>query len=125
MSEEKIRQLQEFVDTFTDKLKDAYNIYEAKQKKVKILKKSLSQIEPHRKTEDDKFPSLSYNNYKPILINNNRDSNNNNLITTSIYPPPVWKPPRGTPNYFEQFKRLENVHELSSWEKVCKYNNLY
>ena len=33
----------------------------------------------------------------------------------------IWKPPRGTPDYFEEFKCLINKHELNNWEKVSKY----
>jgi hypothetical protein len=121
MSEEKVKELQEFVDIFTDKLKEAYHTYEVKQKNVKILKKSLSQIE-QRKTDENTFPSLLNNNSK-IRRNNSRIITSKNKIIKKniINPQKIWKPQKRISNYFEEFKRLQNEKQLNSWEKVCKY----
>jgi hypothetical protein len=121
MSEEKVKELQEFVDIFTDKLKEAYHTYEVKQKNVKILKKSLSQIE-QRRTDENTFPSLLNNNSK-IRRNNSRIITSKNKIIKKniINPQKIWKPQKRISNYFEEFKRLQNEKQLNSWEKVCKY----
>lgn len=118
MSETKIKELQEFVDDFNKKLKEAYNKFEDKQKKIKKLKKSHSQIEhSYNKTNGDKFPLVSNNNYK--IIHKTKSSK---FLSTNIKTnPQIWKPPNGYPDYFEDFKRLHNQYQLSSWEKVCKY----
>ena len=114
MSEEKVKELQEFVDDFHTKLKEAYNIFEANQNKIKTLKKSHSQIENTNKHKENKFPSISKN--KPLgKINLKKNLSNNNLIIRT----PIWRPPNGYPNYFEEFKRLQYKHEISDWEKVC------
>ena len=114
MSEEKVKELQEFVDDFHKKLKGAYNIFEAKQNKIKTLKKSNSQIENMNKYKEYKFPSISKNKYMGKMNLTKNLSNNNFIIRT-----PIWRPPNGYPNYFEEFKRLQHKHEISDWEKVC------
>ena len=115
MSEEKVKELQKFVDDFNIKLKEAYNMFEAKQNKIKTLKKSQSQIEYIKNYNDNKFPSIS-KNYKYMgNINLKKNLSNNNLIIKT----PIWRPPNEYPNYFEEFKRLQYKHEISDWEKVC------
>ena len=126
MSEERVKELQEFVDVFTYKLKEAYHIYKTKPKKQKKMKKSLSQIE-YRKTDEEKFPSLLNNNDKPGIISNKILSNKilslkKLIIRNPIKPPEDWKPQRMISTYFEGLKRLENTKQLNSWERVRKYN---
>ena len=114
MSEEKVKEIQEFVDDFSQKLKKAENIYEDK---IKKLKKNNSQKSLIRNNKRQYFP----------LITNNYKTNEKNRLTKSlssiniIMNPPIWKPPNGYPNYFEEFKRLKNDNQLSDWQKVCKY----
>ena len=111
MSEVKIKELQEFVDNFHKKLKESFKIYEYRNKKERYLKKNFSQVNNEIKIKN-KFPTLS--------IKNEEDKNiykSNELINKSM----IWKPPRGTPDYFEEFKCLINKHELNNWEKVSKY----
>lgn len=120
MSEEKVKEIQDFVDSFNQKLRESFLLYEAKQKKLNLkkLKKSHSQVNKRRKTEDDKLPTLSSNKDEKYKIRKNPSDYN----IFNKYP--TWKPPRGAPDYFEEFKGLRNEKELDSWEKVCKYNNL-
>ena len=120
MSEEKVKEIQDFVDSFNQKLKESFLLYEEKQKKMNLkkLKKSHSQVNQRRKTEDDKLPTLSSNKDEKYKIRKN--PSDNNIFNKH----PTWKPPRGVPDYFEEFKGLRNEKELDSWEKVCKYNNL-
>ena len=121
MSEERVKELQEFVDVFTYKLKEAYYIYKTRPKKDKKMKKSFSQIE-YRKTDEEKFPSLSNNNDKPGIISNKILSLKKLIIRNPIKPPEDWKPQKMISTYFEGLKRLENTKQLNSWERVCKYN---
>ena len=114
MYEEKVKELQEFVDDFHKKLNEAYNTFEAKQNKTKILKKSLSQTENMNNYKEHKFPSISKNKYMGKIKLKKNLSNNNLIIKT-----PIWRPPNSYPNYFEEFKRLQYKHEISDWEKVC------
>ena len=120
MSEEKVKEIQDFVDSFNQKLRESFLLYEAKQKKMNLkkLKKSHSQVNKRRKTEDDKLPTLSNNKDEKYKIRKNPSDYN----IFNKYP--TWKPPKGFPDYFEEFKGLRNEKELDSWEKVCKYNNL-
>ena len=115
----KMKENQEFADEFNKKLKEAFEIYEKKQKKknLKKLKKSKSQINNFYKTESDKFPSLSKDLKNISKIEQMQYSPN----ITGFSKPPYWKPPKGCPAYFEDFKCLHNQYELDDWEKVCKY----
>ena len=120
MSETRMKELQEFADNFNQKLKEAYTLYEKKQKKImdmKNLKKCKSQINTFHKTDGDKIPSKSKNLKKIPKIDTIKYLSNNAGFTT----PPVWKPPKFYPTYFDDFKRLHNQYELDDWEKVCKY----
>ena len=112
MSEEKVKELQEFVDDFHKKIKEAYTKFEIKQNKIKTLKKSHSQVENTNK--ENKFPTINNNKYMGKISLKKNLSNNNLTIKT-----PIWKPPNSYPNYFEEFKRLQYKHEISDWEKVC------
>lgn len=119
MSEEKVKEIQEFVDSFNQKLKESFLLYEAKQKKMNLkkLKKCYSQVNQHRKAEDDKLPTLSSCS-KEEKYKFKKNPSDNNIFNKY----PTWKPPKGVPDYFEEFKGLRNEKELDSWEKVCKYN---
>ena len=113
MTEDRVKEIQEFVDNFNKKLKAAYTLYETKHKKNKNLKKCHSQITNRRKTEGDIFPSVK----KAIdKYTSKKFSNNKSLILK----PQEWKPARRIPDYFEEFKGLKNKYELDTWEKVCK-----
>ena len=111
MSEARVKDIQEFVDQFNKDLQNAYTTYEEKQKKLKNLKKCYSQIGRRNKTEGDNFPTVSNSN-KTIKIK--KYTSNKNIF----FNPPVWKPPKGIPDYFEEFKGLKNQYELNIWEKV-------
>lgn len=114
MSEERVKEIQEFVENFNKKMKEAYCLYEEKQKKSKNLKKCYSQMNNRRKTEGDMLPPVQKVINKIIP----RYSSNKNLFIK----PPDWKPGRGVPDYFEEFKGLKHQLQLNSWEKVRKYN---
>lgn len=114
MSENRVKEIQEFVDKFNKDLSKAYTKYEAKQKKIKNIKKCYSQLDNRRKTEEDKLPSVSK---KTKTIETKRYNSDKKLIIKF----PEWKPPKGIPDYFEEFKGLKNKYELTTWEKVCKY----
>ena len=109
--ENRVKEIQEFVDDFNKKLKDAYTFYETKLKITKNLKKCHSQITNRRKTEGDYFPSVktTIDNYK---------SKKTSLHKSLLIKPQEWKPARAVPDYFEEFKGLKNKYELDTWEKV-------
>ena len=119
MSEQKVREIQEFVDDFNKKLKEAYERYEEKQNKIKNLKKSNTQIGSYRSNKENKFSERS-KSYKTMEQNQIQKSFSN---SNAIMKPQIWKPPNGYPDYFEEFKRLENKHQLNDWEKVSKHKN--
>ena len=111
MSEVKLKEIQEFVNDFDKKLKESFKKYEFRNRKERTLKKNFSQINGDIKMKE-KFPSLFIKNEE------NKNSIKNFQLNNKS---PIWKPPNGAPNYFENFKRLENKHELSNWEKVSNY----
>ena len=113
--EDRVKEIQEFVDNFNRKLKEAYTLYETKHKISKNLKKCHSQITNRRKTEGDIFPSAK----KTI---DKYTSKKTSLNKSLILRPQDWKPARGVPDYFEEFKGLKNKYELNTWEKVYKNN---
>ena len=116
MSEEKVKELQNFVNDFNKKLKEAHNIFTEKQNKIKILKKTHS-VKSLNRNKKAILPDISktYRSIEKIKIKKNLNLSNNNIIITT----PIWKPSNGYPNYFEKFKRLQDKHEISDWEKVC------
>ena len=114
MSEDRVKEIQEFVNKFNKDLKEAYTLYETRHKDYKNLKKCHSQISNRRKTEGDNLPSVTKTVEKLI---SKRCASNKNIIIKN----PEWKPCRGVPDYFEEFKGLKNKYELDTWEKVLKY----
>ena len=117
MSEEKVQELQEFVNDFNKKIKEACDIYTKKQNKIKTLKKNHS-VNDFNKDKEDKLPDIS-KNFKTIeKIKIRKNLSINNIIVST----PIWKPSNGYPDYFEKFKRLQDKHEINDWEKVC---NIY
>ena len=117
MSEEKVKEIQEFVNDFNKKIKEACDIYAKKQNKIKTLKKNHS-VNDFIKDKDNKLPDIS-KNFKTIeKIRIRKNLSINNIIATT----PIWKPSNGYPDYFEKFKRLQDKHEINDWEKVC---NIY
>ena len=119
MSEEKVKEIQEFVDNFTQKLKDAEKAFVDKENKIKKLKKSQSQKALCRNNKKDKLPFIS-NTYKTIEKHSlNKNLSNNNIVINLNTP--IWKPPNFYPSYFEEYKRLQNDNQLSDWQKVCKF----
>ena len=107
----KVKDIQEFVDKFNKNLKKAFILYEEKQNNLRNLKKCLSQKD-NLKRKKDKFQTVPNNG---ILILKKYSSNKNLFIK-----PPEWKPPKGVPDYFEDFKRLKSQYDLNTWEKVYK-----
>ena len=114
MSEDRVKEIQEFVKKFNKDIKEAYTLYETRHKNYKNLKKCHSQISNRRKTEGDNLPSVTKTVEKLI---SKRCASNKNIIIKN----PEWKPCRRIPDYFEEFKGLKNKYELDSWEKVLKY----
>ena len=114
MSEKRVKEIQEFIKKFNKDLKEAYSLYETKQIRFKNLKKCNSQINNRRKTEGDELPSVK-KTVKRLF--SKKCASNRNLFIKN----PEWKPLRGVPDYFEEFKGLKNKYELDTWEKVFKY----
>jgi hypothetical protein len=118
MSEDKIKKIQEFVDDFEKKLKEAYHKFQENKNKSLDLKKSHSQLQQNGNNSN--LPTLfNYSKTRPKIALKKSLSNYN-----IFYKPPVWKPPNFYPDYFENFKLLQNKHEISEWEKVCNIHKL-
>ena len=116
MSDDKVKQIQEFVDDFNKKLKEASLKFEENKNKNLNLKKSYSQINQNQ--NNNKFSTFFNNSKTKDKINLKRSLSNINIF----YKPTIWKPNNFYPDYFERFKALQNKHEISEWEKVC---NIY
>jgi hypothetical protein len=112
MSEDKVKEIQEFVDEFQNKLKHSFKLFEYRKKqKEKSLKKHFSQIYNENKIRD-KFQSFTTKNEI------NKDIFNNSQLNNKSY---AWRPPKGASDYFEKFKYLAHKYELNNWEKVRRY----
>ena len=115
MSEIKVKELQSFVDDFHNKLKYSFKLYENRIKNDKYLKKNFSQGQFNDEIRiRNKFPTISVKDE-----DNKTTLKNDKLININKSIP--WKPPKGTPDYFEEFKCLPNKYVLCSWDKVSKY----
>jgi hypothetical protein len=103
MSQERVKELQDFVEDFKGQLAEAKELY--------LQKKSQSKtIEPKH------FKAETINNkiYVPKLKKKTEKINLNNLH---------WIPNCLFGKSLDKFKRLNNGHNLTSWELV--FNNLY
>lgn len=122
MSVEKVKELQIFVDDFNKKLKDSCILYEQNQEKLNLkkLKKCYSQVNQIGKTKKEKLVILPY-----IYKEDDKKSIKKTPSDFNIFNKrPAWKPPKGVPDFFEEYKRLQSQHDLDNWEKVCKYYKL-
>jgi len=115
MSENKVEEIQEFIDEFNNKLKNSFELFKLrKNKKEKSLRKYFSHNNIEKKIKD-KFQSFSTKNER------NKDILNNSQLNNKSY---IWRPPKGSLDYFEKFKYLSHKHELNNWERVSIYNFL-
>ena len=131
MNTERIKELQNFANEFNSKLKisEESQIEENKINKFPLtsrIKKSYSTMTPKSpKTKinfnhKNKMPFLDKDqNYPKIkrAIKSSKKSQRklNNNIYKNLLP---WIPPHYVGNYFDDFKTLQDKHNLSSWEKV-------
>ena len=125
MSTYRIKELQNFANNFYNKLYSSEEETSPTKNETiinsKSMRKSLS-------TVGDKFKNQS-TNYKKSLSNYNLNvkfslkpikkiklSNQNRInIYKTLLP---WIPPNYEGNYFEKFKRLQDLYDMSNWEKV-------
>ena len=115
MSENKMEEIQEFIDEFNNKLKNSFELFKLrKNKKEKSLRKYFSHNNIEKKIKD-KFQSFSTKSER------NKDILNNSQLNNKSY---IWRPPKGSLDYFEKFKYLSHKHELNNWERVSIYNFL-
>ena len=115
MSENRVEEIQEFIDEFNNKLKNSFELFKLrKNKKEKSLKKYFSHNNIEKKIKD-KFQSFSTKSER------NKDILNNSQLNNKSY---IWRPPKGALDYFEKFKYLSHKHELNNWERVSIYNFL-
>ena len=120
------REIQEFIDEFNNKLKNSFELFKLrKNKKEKSLRKYFSHNNIEKKIKD-KFQSFSTKSER------NKDILNNSQlifililnIFLNINKSYIWRPPKGSLDYFEKFKYLSHKHELNNWERVSIYNFL-
>ena len=115
MSTNRIKELQDFSNEFLSKLKEAeenqtntdtLNIQPYSQK----FKKSFSTLnsDPHIKT-------TFVGNVPKKGLNSKKNKSSLKLSAYNALLP--WIPPRYKGKYFENFKRLQDKHDLSNWEK--------
>ena len=123
MNSERIKELQKFSDDFFKKLNQENETEEINDIKTnqyhKILKKSLSTCGDTNKkpTLGTKAPFTGFPAFKnrPVKSCRKKQSKFSNNIYKTLLP---WVPPNYVPNYFEKYNRLEDHHDMSSWEKV-------
>lgn len=128
MNVDRINKLQDFANEFNRKLKLSEES-EIEENKIVIpplnkrIKKSYSMA------SNNQLKRLNYNDNIPFLNNkkNNQEINRptksskkkqgkvNNNIYKNLLP---WIPPHYIGKYFEEFKLLQDKHNLSTWEKV-------
>ena len=132
MNTNRIKELQDFANDFNNRLKFSEKSLIEEKKLITFplnrrIKNSFSTLTPRIPFSAKKFnntPNLNKNQNakkikraiksckkKPIKLNNN--------IYKNLLP---WRPPHYVGNYFEDFKILQDKHNLSSWEKVIKKN---
>ena len=106
MTENRMKELQDFAEKFQDQLKEAKELYEQKQMKSKT-------IEPkHLKTENIKS-KINLQNKKKFRLKK-LEINDEHWIPNSFFG-----------KSFERFKKLTNQHCPTSWELVNKYNIMF
>ena len=131
MNNERIKELQNFANEFNSKLKisEESQIEENKINKFPLtsrIKKSHSAMTPKNpKTKINfnykyKMPFLDKDQNYPKIKRAIKSSKKgqrklNNNIYKNLLP---WIPPHYFGNYFDDFKILQDKHNLSSWEKV-------
>ena len=115
---ERVEELQKFVDDFREKIRLSSQIYESKILKNscdKPIKKNLRKSQSQVDTSTTKILKL------PLLSKSKTKTNENNILSRF----PIWKPGRGFPDYFEKYKRLIHKKEMSDWEIVSYKIFLY
>ena len=104
MSEERLKELQDFVDEFHDQLKEAKEIYQQKQEKAKTLNKE------HLKPENIRTKLFAKKNLKT------------NKLAEKLKMDQHWVPNCLFGKSFEKFKKMTYGHFPTSWELV--HNNI-
>ena len=113
MSEERIKELQDFAEEFQEQLKEAKEIYQQRQSKSKTIEPQYAKTENvklklHlRKSFDGKKKFNKLKKIDRIKLNNQH-----------------WVPNCLFGKSFEKFKKLSNPHYPTSWEIVHKNINL-
>jgi hypothetical protein len=104
MSEERLKELQDFVDEFHDQLKEAKEIYQQKQEEAKTLNKE------HLKPENIRTKLYAKKNLKT------------NKLAEKLKMDQHWVPNCLFGKSFEKFKKMTYGHFPTSWEIV--HNNI-
>ena len=111
MTEERIKELQDFTLEFQDQLREARDIYLKKQSESKTIEhKYLKTENPKTKLH---LPKNIEKNKKNLYKNKNAEK-----LKLSDH----WIPNCFFGKSLEKFKRLENQHFLTSWELVINNN---
>ena len=135
MNTERIKELQNFANEFNSKLKisEESQIEENKINKFPLtsrIKKTYSAMTPKNpKTKTNfnykyKMPFFDKDqNYPKIKRAIKSSKKTQRKLNNNIYKNLPWIPPHYVGNYFDDFKILQDKHNLSSWEKVN--NNIF
>ena len=113
MSEERIKELQDFAEEFQEQLKGAKEIYQQRQSKSKTIEPKYTKTEnaklklPLKKSFDGKKKINKLKKIDRIKLNNQH-----------------WVPNCLFGKSFEKFKKLSYPHYPTSWELVHKNNKL-
>jgi hypothetical protein len=140
MSTYRIKELQNFANKFYNRLyssddEEASPVKNGKKIDAlnKLMRKSFSTM---RDKDSDKNQTINYRkslsdynlaekiSLKPIRPHKKIKLSNQNKI--NVYKTLVpWIPPNYEGNYFENFKRLPDHYDMSSWEKVNIFFNIF
>ena len=113
MTENRIKELQDFAEEFQDQLKEAKELYEQKQMKSKktepkYLKTENINSKINLKNSLDGKKKFKLKKKEKINLNDEH-----------------WIPNCLFGKSFERFKKLTNQHFPTSWELVNKYNIMF
>ena len=106
MSENRIKEIQDFAEEFQGRLKEAKELYEQRQKKSKTIENIKSKINLKKSFDDKKKFRLK--KLEKIKLNDEH-----------------WIPNCLFGKSFERFKKLNYQHFPTSWELVNKYNIIF
>lgn len=109
MKNERVKELQNFVDEFDKQMKISCLIYQEKQKR-----KGLEPINSHHKKLKKSVSQMSYR----IKEYNRMNPFPGMKRSNSVIRDDLWQPPKRTPEFLGRFNRLIDKHEMNNWEKV-------